>query len=479
MTHHAFLQYGVALSIEAVASPGPICPAVANCILGSGGGVGVRVGWRPSDFLYIGGAYEMSKQEPNQLYLLGILQQVRGEMRRYFPTGRETMPFAVVGLGMHGYGNEWGVDTWGPSATVGGGIEIELGRPLALELTLAYRPMYFQAWVDSSTLSHDAGVAHFVGLEIALEAKDSPLTHRSEAKKVSRDRRRLDSQARDGVPSASVICTTCGRENPAHLSFCQECGQRLAPRIVPPTPPIGLPRPAEGIVASSAVEPAPPIQVTAAGISPKRPAAPDVRFRKERPATEPDAPRFRPGARSSPAHRHARSSPVHCSAARQIPRGQRFCVTCGHLLTPPDDAGRAADALRAPPAPRPPPPAPPTSQMHAALPPIAPLRVVALGEPPPVPIQRFCPRCRGASDGTAQFCRFCGGSLADVPALAVHASPDPIASPAPPPVAPAHLEPLAPAAANPASPTARPGRLAQPSAPTTRARLVPHCSRRR
>src|SRR4051812_46319070 len=37
-----------------------------------------------------------------------------------------------------------------------------------------------------------------------------------------------------------MTCSTCGRDNPAHLTFCQECGQRLQPRIAPPTPPIGL-----------------------------------------------------------------------------------------------------------------------------------------------------------------------------------------------------------------------------------------------
>ena len=173
--HHAVLQCGGARAVEAVAAPGPMCSSAANCILGSGGGIAIRVGWRPSDYVYIGGAYEMSKQEPNQLYLLGILQQLRGEFRRYFPTGRETMPFALVGVGVHGYGNEWGIDTEGPSGTLGGGLEVELTRSLALELTLAYRPMFFRAWNDSSTVAphHDAGIAHFVGLEVALEAKDA------------------------------------------------------------------------------------------------------------------------------------------------------------------------------------------------------------------------------------------------------------------------------------------------------------------
>jgi hypothetical protein len=41
-----------------------------------------------------------------------------------------------------------------------------------LEISLAYRPMYFQAWVDSSHTAHDAGIAHFLGLEVSIEAKD-------------------------------------------------------------------------------------------------------------------------------------------------------------------------------------------------------------------------------------------------------------------------------------------------------------------
>lgn len=170
-SQHSYVQFGVGLASEVVASPGPICPHVTNCILGSGGGLDVRAGWRPVDRLYLGGAYEVSKQDPNQLYRLGILQQLRAEGRRYFPTGRETSPFVLVGLGASGYGDEWRVDTWGASATVGGGLEVELGAAV-VTVSAAYRPMYFQAWSDTSGIPHDAGVAHFLSLEISIEAKD-------------------------------------------------------------------------------------------------------------------------------------------------------------------------------------------------------------------------------------------------------------------------------------------------------------------
>jgi hypothetical protein len=184
-SERAYLQYGVALAAEGVAAPGPICKGVdvsilrslelgstSNCILGSGGGVSARAGWRPSQMLYIGGAYEMTKQDPNQLYRLGILQQARAEGRRYFPNGRESAPFILVGAGVHGYGNEWGIDTWGLDGSLGIGLEVELGGPV-LELSLAYRAMYFRAWTDTSELPHDSGVAHFLAFEVSVEAKDA------------------------------------------------------------------------------------------------------------------------------------------------------------------------------------------------------------------------------------------------------------------------------------------------------------------
>lgn len=169
---HAYVQYGVALAAETVISSGAICSLVPNnCVFGLGGGLAVRVGWRPNDELYVGGVYEVSKQDPNQLYPLGILQQVRAEGRRYFLTGREVTPFLLVGAGVAGYGNEWSVDTWGPTGTVGGGIEVGLGGPVLL-VSAAYRPMYFRSWVIPTDNQLQSGIVHFVGLDVAVEAKD-------------------------------------------------------------------------------------------------------------------------------------------------------------------------------------------------------------------------------------------------------------------------------------------------------------------
>ena len=172
--HRSFLQYGVAFTVEGVAAPGPICADAADpCILGSGGGITVRVGARLAEDWYVGGAYELSKQDPGKLYRLGILQQARAEVRRYFRTGRVVTPFALLGLGLAGYGNEWSLDTWGPTAALGVGAEVELSGGSLLGLSLAYRPVYLHSFVDSSTLSHEAGVSHIIGLELALEAREA------------------------------------------------------------------------------------------------------------------------------------------------------------------------------------------------------------------------------------------------------------------------------------------------------------------
>jgi hypothetical protein len=170
-SQHSYVQFGVGLAAEVVGSPGPICQNVSNCILGSGGGLVMRVGWRPGDLVYIGGAYEISKQDPNQLYRLGILQQLRAEGRRYFPTGRKISPFVLVGAGASGYGDEWQVATWGINLTLGAGLEIELGAAV-VTLSASYRPMYFESWSDTSGIPHDSGVAHFLSLEVSIESKD-------------------------------------------------------------------------------------------------------------------------------------------------------------------------------------------------------------------------------------------------------------------------------------------------------------------
>lgn len=208
----------------------------------------------------------------------------------------------------------------------------------------------------------------------------------------------------------NVRCDRCGRENPDHLTFCEDCGFAL------------------GRARAAASAPAPA----------QRPAAPDFGLMPPRPAAA------APSSVSTtcPAC-HTRNEPGH-----------RFCITCGAVLD--GAAGTspvAATQLQTTPAPASRPATLPDGiAAHAvarladsmAPPPppmsIAASRTVALGDPRPVPASlEACPRCRTPVPTGAMFCRVCGYSLAEPPtrrdATAELAPlPAPAATPLPSPV---------------------------------------------
>lgn len=169
----AQLQYGVAIAAEIPAFAGPICDSPAPCILGAGGGLAIRIGLRATKSVYAGIAYELSKQDSSKLFRLAIFQQARFESRFYVHTAQNIEPFAVVNLGIAGYGNEWGISTWGPVAGVGFGAEIQASRSTVFGIVLNYRAVRLNSFTDTSGTARDAGIAHLVGFEISIEGRDS------------------------------------------------------------------------------------------------------------------------------------------------------------------------------------------------------------------------------------------------------------------------------------------------------------------
>lgn len=176
-TNVVYFQYGVSFTAEVVSAPGPICDNVTvPCILGTGGGIAVRAGWRGTGPWYLGGAYEFSKQDPNKLLRLAILQQMRFEARYYFVSGRVTEPYLCGGAGIAGYGNEWTVDTFGPMTSFGLGVEAQITRRTVVGAALNYRLLYFKSFVDTTGASRDAGVAQIIGLDLVLEQREAIFT---------------------------------------------------------------------------------------------------------------------------------------------------------------------------------------------------------------------------------------------------------------------------------------------------------------
>lgn len=175
-----YFQYGVAFTTEQILSPGPICDNASRpCVLGAGGGIVIRGGWRSKGPLYIGGAYELTKQDPNKLYRIALLQQARAEARYYFTTARVTDPYLSGSLGVAGYGNEWAIDTWGPTGSLGAGVEYQITQRTVVGLAFAYRLLYLSRFVDTSGAARNPGIAQLLGLDLVLEQRDSIVTARA------------------------------------------------------------------------------------------------------------------------------------------------------------------------------------------------------------------------------------------------------------------------------------------------------------
>jgi hypothetical protein len=174
-----YLQYGVALAVETQASGGDVCPAGAEapCILGSGGGLTLRVAHRSRGRWLVGGAYEVSRHDSSNLLRLPILQQLRAEGRYYLDRQTRLTPYGAAGVGVAVYGSEWGATTYGLVATLGGGLEFQITQSTVVGFSPMYRAFVLRGFTDSADQPRadgylGFGLAHFVGLELVLEVRD-------------------------------------------------------------------------------------------------------------------------------------------------------------------------------------------------------------------------------------------------------------------------------------------------------------------
>ena len=230
-----------------------------------------------------------------------------------------------------------------------------------------------------------------------------------------------------------MICEVCGRDNAEHLRFCQDCGARLErQRVVPPTPPNGMPKVDLGQPAqpkSRSLRPEAPVFSFAPAAEPTR--SPEPPRAVEPPRAEPPAP---------PSH----SKPVAlagniCSVcAADNPPEYRFCVTCGAALKGKSEARMHAVVgtnnvakNEPPPSSEPPTRAQPSRNEAAAPVAISPFpvakapspKIVDDGKIVPAPVvgivsgdapvakSLVCSRCQGICSAGTRFCKFCGAPL--------------------------------------------------------------------
>lgn len=174
-----YLQYGVALTGETVASPGQVCPGGSGipCILDDGGGLLIRIGYRSRGPWFLGGAYEFSRQDSANLLRLAILQQLRAELRLHLTRVTRLSPYLAASIGGAIYGNEWGLDTWGAVSGIGGGLEFQVTPTIVLNIALCYRQLFLHHWTDGAgeeraTGPLDFGLAHIVAFEFGFEIRN-------------------------------------------------------------------------------------------------------------------------------------------------------------------------------------------------------------------------------------------------------------------------------------------------------------------
>jgi hypothetical protein len=176
--HVDYATYGVSLAADILADSGATCrDAGVPCILGSGGGLVLRGGYRSPGPWYIGGAYQFSTTDSSNIYLLGVLQQLRAEMRFVHDLGYRTTPYYTWGLGGVVYGNEWGVETGGGTAFGGVGLEIQISRLALLGIGVHYQPIVFAGFTDTADYERDPGMAQYVRIELQFELRSELSRH--------------------------------------------------------------------------------------------------------------------------------------------------------------------------------------------------------------------------------------------------------------------------------------------------------------
>ncbi len=170
--HIDYVSYGVAITADLLADSGATCDEdVAPCILGSGGGLALRGGYRSPGPWYIGGAYQFSKTNSANIYRLATLQQLRVEMRYLLDMGYRTSPYVTWGIGGVLYGNEFGVETGGGTAFGGIGMEVQLSRLVLLGVGIHYQPVVFAGFDDTAGYHRDSGMAQYLRFELQLEIR--------------------------------------------------------------------------------------------------------------------------------------------------------------------------------------------------------------------------------------------------------------------------------------------------------------------
>lgn len=175
-----YLQYGVSLHTLTLLDSGSVCSDEENkaCILGSGGGLGLRMGYRWRGPFYLGASFQLSRLNSSNLLRLAILQRLTVDGRYYLDRGNRLTPYVLAGAGAAIYGNEFSATTGGIAISLGIGLEYQISERTVVTLLPTYQPVLFRRFTDTldGGMLADGplgfGMAHWLAVQVVIEARD-------------------------------------------------------------------------------------------------------------------------------------------------------------------------------------------------------------------------------------------------------------------------------------------------------------------
>jgi len=123
-----------------------LCPRGSGCVFQSGGGIGASLERRWPRGLGVIAGYDVWFLDSDSVYELGVQQALRGGGRYTMPTDILFHPVFELSLGGMGYGDTFGIATFGVLFQAFAGGEVELSESLGLMVGFGLRAFSTRAF---------------------------------------------------------------------------------------------------------------------------------------------------------------------------------------------------------------------------------------------------------------------------------------------------------------------------------------------
>jgi hypothetical protein len=80
-------------------------------------------------------------------------------------------PYVTASSGVVGYGDEWGIDTYGPIESLGLGFETQISRRTVVGVSLSYRVLLLKDFRDSGGNERAESFAQMLGIDLFVEER--------------------------------------------------------------------------------------------------------------------------------------------------------------------------------------------------------------------------------------------------------------------------------------------------------------------